>query len=55
MLTRRKLLELAGAAASVKLAHAQSNGPSVLYRDYSRCLPDYLRALADRAYRLRNG
>jgi dienelactone hydrolase len=55
MLTRRELLELASAAAAVKLARAQSNGPSVLYRDYSRCLPDYLRALADRAYRLRNG
>jgi dienelactone hydrolase len=55
MLTRRKLLELAGAAASVKLMPGQSNGPSVMYRDYSRCLPDYLRALADRAYRMRNG
>jgi dienelactone hydrolase len=26
----------------------------VRYRDYSRCLPDYLRAQAERAYRLRN-
>ena len=24
------------------------------YRDYSRCLPDYLRAQAERAYRRRN-
>jgi dienelactone hydrolase len=30
------------------------SGPSVLYRDYSRCLPNYLRAQAERAYRLRN-
>ena len=29
-------------------------GPSVRYRDYSRCFPDYLRAQAERAYRLRN-
>jgi dienelactone hydrolase len=29
-------------------------GPSVRYRDYSRCFSDYLRAQAERAYRLRN-
>ena len=28
--------------------------PSGLYRDYSRCLPDYLHDLADAAYALRN-
>jgi len=53
MLTRRTLLELAGASTLGRLARAQS-GPSVLYRDYSRCLPDYLRALAESAYRRRN-
>ena len=30
------------------------NGPSVRYRDYSRCLPDFARAQAERAYTLRN-
>ena len=56
MLTRRTLLELAAVGAFAKRAPtAQSDGPSVRYRDYSRCLPDYLRTLADRAYRLRNG
>ena len=25
-----------------------------MYRDYSRCLPDYLRDLAERAYQSRN-
>src|SRR3954466_7326009 len=53
MLTRRTLLELAGAGTLGRLARAQS-GPSVLYRDYSRCLPDYVRALAESAYRHRN-
>src|SRR3954464_5275894 len=55
MMTRRKLLEVAGAAALVGQARGQGNGPSVRYRYYSRCLPDYLRTLADRAYKLRNG
>lgn len=27
---------------------------SIMYRDYSRCLPDYLRELAERAYQSRN-
>ena len=55
MMTRRELLACSVAGAlSVRLGAAEADGPSVRYRDYSRCLPDYLRAQAERAYRLRN-
>src|SRR5512138_785075 len=55
MLTRRHMLSLASSATLAGRAlTAQGDGPSVLYRDYSRCLPDYVRALAEKAYRLRN-
>src|SRR5262245_36851208 len=33
---------------------AQTGQPKALYRDYSRCLPDYLRDLAEAAYQKRN-
>ncbi len=46
MTTRREWLALAACGAVLRGAG--------LYRDYSRCLPDYLRELADRAYRKRN-
>jgi dienelactone hydrolase len=46
MTTRRELLALAACGAVLRGAG--------LYRDYSRCLPDYLRDLAERAYDLRN-
>src|SRR5437868_4464789 len=46
--TRRELLALAACGAVLR---AQTR----VYRDYSRCLPDHLRDLAERAYRLRNG
>jgi dienelactone hydrolase len=49
------MLALGGAVALGRVVQAQSGGPSVMYRDYSRCLPDYLRSLAERAYRRRNG
>src|SRR5207237_6286388 len=42
--TRRDLLTLPAAMAF----------PGVAYRDYARCLPDYLRGLARRAYQARN-
>jgi len=36
-------------------AWPQSAYPGTVYRDYSRCLPDYLRGLARDAYQRRNG
>jgi dienelactone hydrolase len=47
MLTRRGLLWSAAGAAILR-------GGRIFYRDYSRCLPDYLRALAQDAYSRRN-
>ena len=55
MMTRREMMAVAGGAAFGGRLEARADGPSVRYRDYSRCLPDYLRELAGRAYRLRNG
>src|SRR5437899_845062 len=43
-MTRRELLSSLLAAQSAPIG----------YRDYSRCLPDYLRELAERAYTARN-
>ena len=55
MPSRRELLQWAGAGAWAGYARAAAaDGPSVRYRDYSRCLPDYLRGLAEAAYRARN-
>src|SRR5689334_7832422 len=55
MLTRRELLQYAGAATLAGcLRAAPADGPSVRYRDYSRCLPDYFRARVERAYQARN-
>src|SRR5689334_21991715 len=55
MLTRRELLQYAGAGTLAGcLRAAPADGPSVRYRDYSRCLPDYLRSLVERAYEARN-
>lgn len=36
------------------MARAQSLAPVKIYREYARCLPDFLRDLADQAYRTRN-
>ena len=52
--TRREVLALASCGAALRAALAQSQSPVKIYRDYSRCLPDFLRDLADRAYRARN-
>ncbi len=50
--SRRKFLGgLAGCALQSRLATAQLSG--FYYRDYSRCLPDYLSALAHQAYQKR--
>src|SRR5215813_12702324 len=35
-------------------AVAQISDPKGLYRDYARCLPDFLSDLAEAAYKLRN-
>lgn len=48
------MFALAGANALAGPLPAAPEGPSVRYRDYSRCLPDYIRMQAERAYRLRN-
>jgi cephalosporin-C deacetylase-like acetyl esterase len=40
--------------AAAGAAAAQTNYPGVAYREYARCLPDYLRGLAEDAYQLRN-
>src|SRR5689334_8074380 len=64
-MTRRQLLSLSAAGAFLaRPAHSQrdtSGGhrgaasfPGVAYRDYPRCLPDYLRDLAAESYRRRN-
>jgi dienelactone hydrolase len=48
--TRRELIALPAALA----AAGQPQFPGVSYRSYARCLPDYLRDLAARAYQARN-
>jgi cephalosporin-C deacetylase-like acetyl esterase len=54
-MTRRQLFRLASAGASAAALHAAPRSyPGVAYRHYSRCLPDYLRTLAARAYEHRN-
>jgi len=54
-MTRRQLLALPGAAA---LLRGQTAGakpfPGTAYRNYSRCLPDFMQALATEAYERRN-
>ena len=41
-------------ALARRTAHSQSGFPGVVYREYARALPDYLRDLAARAYAARN-
>lgn len=53
-MTRRELFCGAAALTASRLL-GQLNYPGVNYPDYSRCLPDYLRMLAERAYERRNG
>jgi dienelactone hydrolase len=51
-MTRRALLSLAGAGAlAPRLSPAQ---PPLRYREYARCLPDFLSTLAEAAYAKRN-
>ena len=54
-MNRREVLAMAAMGALLRRsAGAQRGAPSIIYRDYSRCLPDYLHDLAERAYQLRN-
>lgn len=52
-MTRRELL-LTAAWGAAPYGFAQRGYPGTPYRNYSRCLPDYLRDLAARAYIRRN-
>jgi hypothetical protein len=53
--TRREFLALTAAGALLRRsASAQTTDPKGLYRDYARCLPDFLTDLAEAAYKLRN-
>jgi dienelactone hydrolase len=54
-MTRRQLLALPAAGVVLRRpAVSQRAFPGVAYRDYPRCLPDYLRELARQAYQRRN-
>jgi dienelactone hydrolase len=54
-MTRRELIAMAAAGTLARpSASAERGASSVVYRDYSRCLPDYLSLHAERAYRFRN-
>ncbi len=52
-LSRRALLKIASVCALAPRA-VRADLPGFYYRDYSRCLPDYLSALARAAYENRN-
>src|SRR4051794_14780014 len=55
MPNRREFLALTATGALLKQsATAQTADPRGLYRDYARCLPDFLSDLAEAAYKLRN-
>ena len=55
MPNRREFLALTAAGALLKpSAGAQTADPRGLYRDYARCLPDFLSDLAMAAYKRRN-
>src|SRR5215471_9189321 len=55
MPNRRKFLALTATGALLKpSAAAQTADPRGLYRDYARCLPDFLSDLAAAAYTRRN-
>lgn len=55
VLTRRQILSFSAACALPgSPLFADAGFPGVLYRDYSRCLPDFLRDLAEAARERRN-
>lgn len=53
-MTRRQLLSSTSGLLSPGAGFPQQRTARTGYRDYSRCLPDYLRGLAESAYRRRN-
>lgn len=54
-MTRRQLFALPAVGLLLRMpAFSQKFFPGVAYRDYHRCLPDYLRELAEQAYERRN-
>jgi cephalosporin-C deacetylase-like acetyl esterase len=54
-MTRRQLLRLpACAALTGRAARSEPGFPGAPYREYARCLPDFLRDQAARAYQARN-
>lgn len=54
LMTRRHFVSLPAVSALAKGTQQQPGFPGTHYRDYSRCLPDYLRFLARQAYQRRN-
>src|ERR1700678_894892 len=55
MPNRREFLALTATGALLnQSAAAQTADPRGLYRDYARCLPDFLSDLAQAAYKVRN-
>ncbi len=53
-MTRRQLLCGAAALAAPRTILGRDPYPGIPYREYARCLPDYLRHLAKQAYEARN-
>ena len=54
-MTRREVLSLAALQALRPApSHAQAEFPGVRYREYWRCLPDFLSSVAAQSYELRN-
>ena len=53
-MTRREMMSLAAAGVSLRGRLGAAELPGFYYRDYSRCLPDYLSSLARSAYEKRN-
>jgi len=53
-ITRRRLIGSACAFAASRMGAQTRTTPAIAYREYARCLPDYLSALAADAYERRN-
>src|SRR5437868_709189 len=53
-MTRRQAITVAAAGISLQNVRPAAGVPDSYYRDYSRCLPDYLGSLARAAYEKRN-